>query len=108
MCMFHLHINRRGVELLGRLLREGAREFGRENPRMKKLLIITAIGVLTIGAAGCRTTMCDRLFRGSAVATPAVMAPATICCPDPCADPCATSVAPCAPAGVIFGAPGPG
>jgi len=73
---------------------------------MKKLLIVTAIGVLTIGATGCR--MCDRLFRGSAVATPAVMAPATICCPDPCPDPCATSVAPCAPAGVILGAPGPG
>jgi hypothetical protein len=69
---------------------------------MKKLIVLTALGMLTVSATGCR--LCDRLFRGSPAQT-AIMAPGTVCCPaDPCVDACGASVAPCAPAAVL--APG--
>jgi len=67
---------------------------------MKKLIVLTALGMLTASATGCR--LCDRLFRGSPYPTQtAVMAPGPVCCPDPCADACGASVAPCAPATVL-------
>lgn len=79
---------------------------------MKKLIVLTALGMLTASATGCR--LCDRLFRGSPYPTQtAVMAPGPVCCPDPCTDACGASLAPCAPAGVVqpgtsYLLPGPG
>jgi hypothetical protein len=68
---------------------------------MKKLLVLTAVGILLCGAAGCR--MCDWLFRGSAVT--AQPAPVMY-------DPCATAVPatacdPCGPATGMMVTPGP-
>jgi hypothetical protein len=86
---FRLHINGRGVELSGRLLRERREHYLTEIPNMKKLLVLAAIAVLTVGAAGCR--MCEGVFRGSAVQR--VQAPAPAYYGDPCTpcvpyDPC--------------------
>lgn len=67
---------------------------------MKKLLILTAIGILTVGAGGCR--MCDWLFRGSAVTAVPSAAPVVY-------DPCATAPTcdPCGPAAPMVVTPGP-
>lgn len=76
---------------------------------MKKLILLTALGVLTVGAAGCRS--CDWFHRG-APASAATM-PAPIYC-DPCATtaadcgPCAPSPAACAPGAPMIVAPGAG
>ncbi len=66
---------------------------------MKKLLILTTLGLVTAAAGGCRT--CDWLFRGSAVT--AQPAPAVYC------DPCATAPAcdPCGPTGPMVVSPAP-
>ena len=64
-----------------------------EKDGMKKILILTAVTILTATAGGCR--MCDWLFRGSAVRTaPVQQAPMMY---DPCVpcEPCD----PCAPCG---------
>ncbi len=46
---------------------------------MKRLLILTAIGTLVLGVAGCRFWNC--LWRGPAYQT---VQPAAIVCPTPC------------------------
>ena len=77
---------------------------------MKKLLILTAVMMLTATAGGCR--MCDWFRRGSyepcQQSAPVYSAPAY----DPCASPCAS---PCAAPGMmgpgpttVIGGPGPG
>ena len=65
---------------------------------MKKLLILTTLGILAAGAIGCRS--CDWLFRGSAV--PAQPAPVYF-------DPCATAPAcdACGPVGGMMVSPAP-
>jgi hypothetical protein len=72
---------------------------------MKRMLVLTVLGVLTTGAVGCRS--CDWLWRGSAVQREAAVPMS--CCPEVC-DPCMT-VAPCGPVGEPMGtipyAPGP-
>lgn len=70
---------------------------------MKKLLILTTLGIVVAAAGGCK--MCDWLFRGSAVT--AQPAPAVYC--DPCAtapacDPCAPA---CGPTGAMVVSPTP-
>ena len=65
---------------------------------MKKLLILTTLGILTVGAGGCRT--CDWLFRGSAVTAQ----PAPVCY-EPCAP--APACDPCGPAGPMVVSPAP-
>jgi len=66
---------------------------------MKKLLILTTLGVVMAAAGGCR--MCDWLFRGSAVT--AQPAPAVYC--DPCAP--APACDPCGPTGPMVVSPTP-
>jgi len=64
---------------------------------MKKLLVLTAIVMLTAGTVGCRC--CDWFRRGVLFPTTTTMAPGVMsdpCCPaNPC-DPCG-SAAPCDP-----------
>jgi hypothetical protein len=71
---------------------------------MKKILILTAVTVMTAGFAGCR--LCNGLFRGAAVQTePGAIAP-MYCAPvDPCVpcDPCP----PCGGAAPMVITPGP-
>ena len=72
---------------------------------MKRLLILTMLGMLLGGAAGCRFLEC--LWRGSPCQQ--TVAP-VVACPDPCQtynpyDPCA--VAPTATPGPETYAPGP-
>lgn len=55
---------------------------------MKKLLILTAVGMLTVSSLGCRA--CEWLWRGSAIGNQGMAMPA--CCPDPC-DPCGGAMA---------------
>lgn len=75
---------------------------------MKKLFVLTVLGVLLVGAAGCRT--CDWFHRG-APARAVTMPPPVFY--DPCAtsaipcDPCAPGPAACAPGGAMMMAPGP-
>jgi len=75
---------------------------------MKKLILLTAVGVLMVGAAGCRS--CDWFHRGAPAR--AVTMPTPVYC-DPCAapavpcDPCAPSGAACAPGGAMMVTPGP-
>lgn len=64
---------------------------------MRKLLVLTAIGILMVSAIGCRS--CDWLFRGSEARQPAPV----IC--EPACNPC-EAVPACGPAGAIL--PGPG
>jgi len=70
---------------------------------MKKLLVLTAIVMLTVGTVGCKC--CDWFRRGVLFPTTTTMAPEVICDPcysanpcDPC-DPCGSAVScdPCAP-----------
>jgi hypothetical protein len=58
---------------------------------MKKLILLTAVGILTVAASGCRN--CDWFNRGAPAR--AVMMPA----PAMYGDPCATTAAPCDPCG---------
>jgi hypothetical protein len=100
-----LHIIGRGVELLGRWLREEARLFGREMSRMKKLILLTAVGVLMVGSAGCRS--CDWFHRGAPARAVTMPAPMYY---DPCAtsgDPCTPGPAACTPGATMMVAPGP-
>ncbi len=69
---------------------------------MKKLILLTAVAVLTTCAVGCRT--CDWFRRGAPAQAAMPMAPPVYC------DPCATSAAPCdpcAPTAPMVVAPGP-
>lgn len=74
---------------------------------MKKLVLMTAIGVVMAGVAGCRT--CDWFRRGAPAS--AVTMPAPMYC-DPCApsaapcDPCGPSPTTCAPGAPMVVAPG--
>lgn len=84
-----MHIIARGVELLGRSLPEEARLFRGEIPRMKKLILLTTVGILTVVASGCRQ---GGLFRrGAPVQAVAIPASPVYC------DPCATTAPPCDP-----------
>jgi len=68
---------------------------------MKRLILLTAIAILTVGASGCRS--CD-WFRRGAPAQAVALPPPGYC------DPCATTAAPCdacAPTGAMMVAPGP-
>jgi hypothetical protein len=75
---------------------------------MKRLILLTALGILMIGASGCST--CDWFRRGAPAR--AVTMPAPIYC-DPCAtsaapcDPCGPSPTTCAPGAPMVVAPGP-
>jgi hypothetical protein len=82
---------------------------------MKKLFLLTAVGVLMVYASGCRT--CNWFHRGAparAVTMPAPIygdpcAPIAAPC-DPCAPSvttCAPSVTTCAPTAPVVVAPGP-
>jgi len=103
-----LHIMACGVELLGRSLREEASLFRREMPGMKKLILLTAVGILTVGASGCR--QCSWFNRGAPAQAVAMPAQPMYC------EPCPTTVAPCdacgpctsnAPIAPMVVAPGP-
>ena len=102
-----MHIAARDVELLVQYPRDEARPIGREMLSMKKFILLTAVGILMVGAAGCRT--CDWFHRG-APARAVTMPPPMYC--DPCAttaapcDPCGPST-PCAPGAPMVVAPGP-
>jgi hypothetical protein len=87
--VMRLHIIGRGVELLGRWLREEATALRREMLTMKKLMLLTAVAILTVGATGCRS--CD-WFRRGAPASAAAMPMAPVYC-----EPCAATAAPCEP-----------
>ena len=72
---------------------------------MKKLIVLTAVAMVTVGGSGCR--LCDWMRRGAPAH--AIALPAPIYC-DPC-DPCATPTAApcdaCAPGRAMMVAPGP-
>lgn len=70
---------------------------------MKKLILLTAVAVLTFGAVGCRT--CD-WFRRGAPAQAAMMPMASPVYGDPCAT-TAGPCDPCAPSAPMVVAPGP-
>jgi len=67
---------------------------------MNKLLVLTAIVMLTVGTAGCKCS--DWFYRGALFPTTSTVAPEVLCDPcypcDPC-DPCGSAVPcdPCAP-----------
>ena len=75
---------------------------------MKKLILLTAVGIMMVGAGGCRS--CDWFHRGAPARAVTMPAPMYY---DPCAtsaspcDPCAPSGAACAPGGAMMVAPGP-
>ncbi len=75
---------------------------------MKKLILLTAVGVLMVGAAGCRT--CDWFRRGAPARAVTMPGPVYY---DPCAtgappcDPCGPSTTTCAPGAPMMVAPGP-
>jgi hypothetical protein len=61
---------------------------------MKRLLILTAVGMLLGSVAGCRFMEC--LWRGPACQQPAATVAPVTTCPNPCpaynpCDPCATA-----------------
>ena len=56
---------------------------------MKKLLILTAVLMMTAGTVGCRC--CDWCSRGAQYGACAPMAPCSTPCPPPSCDPCQTS-----------------
>ena len=81
-----LHISRRVVELLGDTFAEERDTIGLEMQVMKKLMILTAVAMLTASAVGCD---CWRRFRrGDEYVNPCPpTATYSVPCPSPC-DPC--------------------
>jgi len=58
---------------------------------MKKLILLTAVGILMVGASGCR--QCSWFRRGAPAGAVAMPAAPMYC------DPCPTTAAPCDPCG---------
>ncbi len=58
---------------------------------MKKLILLTAVTILMVGASGCR--QCGLFHRGAPASAVAIPAAPMYC------DPCATTTAPCDPCG---------
>jgi len=71
---------------------------------MKKLILLTAVTVLTVGAVGCRT--CDWFRRGAPAHAATMPMAAPVYC-DPCATPAVAPCEPCAPTAPMVVAPGP-
>jgi hypothetical protein len=72
---------------------------------MKKLILLTAVAILTVGACGCRS--CDWFRRGAPASAATMPMAAPVYC-EPCAaSPCDPPCSPCASSGTMMMAPGP-